>query len=209
MAISMLSLFMYFRQGIESEAIMNKAKKISNMIAELEQQRDTQIASINAQIATCKEQMQDASAVLEVTDDPDEYEAAKASIAKNKTSIELYNRKIERIRVLDEEHFREIKADAKAEHQRDTDQTAQQINDALIKLIEKLDAYCQRSKELSNALRDAEDLAGISEQASRSISYNAIGNAIDDRYGWYQSFVQYYFDHLAKVAVMKLHNVKI
>lgn len=190
---------------------MRSKRNIFCKIAELESKRAIEQDRINGMIAGCRKAMQDASAVMEVTDEPDEYEAAKEAVAKNKTAIELYNRKLSRICLLDANAYKELKRDIMDEYNRDTEATAQAAFDALMSLIDMLDEYCKRSADIRGALDTIGEFAGIGSIAQRgllAISDNNINIAKDDRYTWYRAFMQFYHQHKGKVDVMNRYGVK-
>lgn len=191
---------------------MKSKRNIFCKIAELESKRAIEQDRINGMIAGCRKAMQDASAVMEVTDEPDEYEAAKETVAKNKTAIELYNRKLSRICLLDIDAYNELKRDIMDEYNRDTEATAQAALDALMSLIDVLDEYDKRSADLRGALDTIGELAGIGSMAQRgllAISDNNINIAKDDRYTWYRAFMQFYHQHKGKVDIMNRYGVKM
>lgn len=190
---------------------MRSKRNIFCKIAELESKRAIEQERINGMIAGCRKAMQDASAVLEVTDEPDEYEAAKEAVAKNKTAIELYNRKMSRICLLDANAYNELKRDIMDEHSRDTEETAQAAFDALMSLIEILDEYGKRSADLRGALDTIGELAGIgtAQRNLLAISEDNINTSKDDRYTWYRAFVHFYHQHKGKIDTMNRYNVKL
>lgn len=195
---------------------MKEVKEIFKRIAELEQSDTKEIDAIEAKISACRAAMQKAAAVLEVTDEPDEYKAAQEAIKENKTAIELYNRKLDKLkRRIDPAEAAEACEVLSRAFDAEQERTAGACYEQLCTLLDMLAELERKHTEYATAAAIMQSYAGIIGCRQTQISCINLSSIIkysskyDDTHDEWMYFINdYYSKKKHRDALEFMYHIK-
>lgn len=173
-------------------------KKITTMIEELKRKSETDKREVSVELEKAHVDLNNATSVLEVTDDKNEYMNALSTIEINKRLITVLSRRMENVKhPLTKEGLSDAKRDVLNYHKEINGEYAAKINKELTVILDTLREYNTEIDRLNKTCVDLDKLAGVSPTGLYGIKAGDLYKEVDDRGRWFPEFIKWYYNKLA------------
>lgn len=173
----------------------------------MQARKDKDLAEIESQLSKARADLKNASAIVELTDNKDEYDKAGEDVRKAKESITFFNRvKEKKATPLTDTERREIEKELRANHDAITKHYADTIDKKLKDLLSTCAEYDKHVKEYQDAAKICALLNRTNNYQALTFSFNDIGKA--NASTALSGFITWYAAYLNKINVLNRHGIK-
>lgn len=189
---------------------MSELKKAYKKLQEVDVTVNADIEKFEQDRATCRAELSRAAAVMETTEDPDEYKRASLTVRDNKHLIDLYSKKIEQLKCrLDPTEVMNICNALHDEYDNMQRNTAERCNKLLAEIVTELQALEEQGREFEMIAGQLQEYANIPVNRRKIVAPISLSNKIcGDPAGTWKFFINdFYACHKVRLDTLKRYPV--